>query len=169
MVVGGKSNVVYPSQIIGLFYITLIMGFAIQTFLFVKIPFIRKLIDDFLGLNFVSFHGINTFAKLCFNCSAAIVGALAIKHGDNFLTTLNNAHELETINQKLISSNLPTLTRQEIITQITKPSMTQNLLDGALKNLNQGIVIEIKPVENIIIPNINSNISILENTNNLKK
>jgi hypothetical protein len=100
---------------------------AIECFIFAKIPYTRKLIDNHLGSTFVSDNGINTIPDRVIQGGACCGAALCIKHGDDFVNSYMNSLMLE---NKRKSAELAgeILSRKEVMDTLNRPSSTQEMV-----------------------------------------
>lgn len=69
------DGILYPIQVFVFLFLFCIFAIALVTFILAKIPYTRRLIDHYLGVNFVGDHEINTTPRLLLKALAPLSAA----------------------------------------------------------------------------------------------
>jgi hypothetical protein len=112
---------------------------ALFLFLFAKVPFFRFRIDKYLGNDFISYHHINMKAVQFARVVSVPLSVLALKHGDDYLTTLKNHSDIMHEAQTAQRLGLPTPSEKRMQEVLDRPSTLTKLTDASLEGVRQGV------------------------------
>lgn len=131
-----RDGLLDPIQIwLGIFLFFL-LALALSNYIFAKIPATRRLIDYYLGEDFVSAHEINMLPRQAAKVVTVLGIGLAVKHGDDLLTAKVNAQTFaeyaETL--KKTGNTMPTELARDIL---NRPSTTQQIVTTTLETAKE--------------------------------
>ena len=112
---------------------------ALFLYLLAKIPFSRSLIDKYLGKDFISYHHINMKPVQLARLLTIPLTVLAVKHGDDYVTTLKNHSDIMQEAQTAQNLGLPTPSEKRMQQVLDRPSTLTKLTDASVEGVKQGV------------------------------
>ena len=130
------SGVLDDLQINVGFFVFFILGLAISNYVFAKIKQTRSMIDKYLGADFVSSHGINMMPRQGIKAAAAVFTVLAVKHGDDYVTAMNDPYGSSAAANAAKNSGID-LPPQAIKVILERQSVTQQIVSAAVETAKE--------------------------------